>query len=260
MINHKSSKKSKLFSVILSPVIFILIWYITAFFVNAVLILPFPHQVVVRLIALVQTKSFWLSFGVTVLRVFISFLISFVLGFVLGILSADYGLVNKLLVFPLNVIRATPLVAFILLALFWFKSGTVPVFVAVLMSLPVMLTASQNGFEKNQENQEKLFKAESRGFKGISAFVYIRLPGAMPSVLSGAESAFGLCWKVVAAGEVLSIPQLAAGSLMQRAQVHLETVDVFAITAALVMVSVVCQWGLKFVSDKFSSKKHEKAL
>lgn len=226
---------------IISPLFFFMLWYIISRIINAPLILPYPHVVALRLIEISKTQLFWLSFGATVFRVFAAFVISFILGFFTGLFSADYSIVQNLLSFPLNVIRSTPLVAFILLALFWFKSGSVPVFVAVLMALPVMITASEKGFAKNSENQEKLFKANCYGFTGFKAFWYIRLPSAMPSLLSAAESSFGLCWKVVAAGEVLSIPRNAAGSLMQKAQVHLETADVLAVTFTLVIISFVCQ-------------------
>ena len=131
-----------------------------------------------------------------------------------------------------------------------------PVFVAVLMCLPIVITASQKGFEGNSENLEKLFKAKSRGFTGFKAFRYIRLPAALPAITAGAESAFGLAWKVVAAGEVLSIPRHAAGSLMQQAQVHLESDDVLAITGFLVLFSCLCQ----FAFSKISSKNDKKTL
>ncbi len=233
--------KAKFTAKIFSPVLFILLWYGLARIVNAALILPYPHSVIIRLITLVQNKNFWLSFGMTLLRVFISFKITLILGFVFGLLSADYPAFKNLLAFPLAVIRATPLIAFILLALFWFKSSAVPVFVAVLMSLPVMITAVEKGFEHNNENLNKLFKASCYGFTGIKAFYFIRLPAARASLVSGAESAFGLCWKVVAAGEVLSLPRHAAGSLTQQAQVHLETTDVLALTLVLVIFSIISQ-------------------
>ena len=224
----------------LSPLIFLLFWYGLSFFINAPLILPYPHVVVQRLFVLAQSTQFWLAFLFTILRVFAAFLISFVIGFFFGLISADSSIFKNLLSFPLGVIRATPIIAFILLALFWFHSGIVPVFVAVLMSLPVMITAAEKGFEKNPENQEKLFKASCYGLTGIKAFRYIRLPAAMPSVFSGLESSFGLCWKVVAAGEVLSIPHYAAGTIMQKAQVHLETADTLAITLAIILISLLC--------------------
>ena len=243
--------KAKLSAKILSPVLFIILWYGLARIVNAALILPYPHSVIIRLIALVQNKNFWLSFGMTLLRVFISFKITMLLGFILGLLSADYPAFKNLIAFPLAVIRATPLIAFILLALFWFKSSAVPVFVAVLMSLPVMLSAVEKGFEHTKENQEKLFKASCYGFNGFRAFYYIRLPAAKASIYSGAESSFGLCWKVIAAGEVLSLPKYAAGTMMQQAQVHLETCDVLALTLVLVIFSIICQ---KIINHYFCKK------
>ena len=238
-MSRKMTRKRKLFAKIISPAAFLLIWYALAFFIDASLILPYPHRVIIRLFELIQTSTFWLALLFTMLRVFAAFIISFILGFFLGLISADCECFKNFMIFPLGLIRATPIIAFILLALFWFQSGTVPIFVAVLMSLPVMITASQNGFEKTPENQEKLFKAACSGFTGCKAFRYIRLPGAKASLMSGAESSFGLCWKVVAAGEVLSIPHHATGTLMQKAQIHLETPDVLALTIALVLMSMV---------------------
>lgn len=226
---------------ILSLLLFVALWYTAAFFINAPLILPYPHKVFASLIILIQKQRFWLSFCATVFRVALAFFISFVSGFFLGLFSADYPVVKNLISFPLAVIRATPVVAFILVALFWFSSTVVPVFVAVLMALPVVITGAESGFSKNAENQEKLFKASCAGFFGIKAFYYIRLKGAMPALASCADSAFGICWKVVAAGEVLSLPRNSAGTIMQRAQVHLETADVLAVTFVLIVTSILTQ-------------------
>ena len=226
---------------ILSVLLLVALWYLAAFFINAPLILPYPHSVFVRLCALVQTLLFWKSFAFTFIRVILAFVISVVIGFAMGLVSADFPPFKDYIEFPLALIRAMPVVAVILPALFWFKSDTVPVFVAVLMALPVVTTAAQRGFESTPESRELLFRARSRGFTGWKAFRYIRLPSAAPALTSGAESAFGLCWKVVAAGEVLSIPRFAAGSLMHQSQVHLETADTLAVTVALVFVSWACQ-------------------
>ena len=239
----------------ISPIILLLIWYALAAIIAAPLILPFPHSVLIRLCELSRTMLFWKAFTVTFMRVLIAFMISLIAGFFLGLIAADSKLFAAFLEFPLSLVRATPLIALILPALFWFSSDVVPVFVAVLMCLPIMITASQKGFEKNPENIEKLFKAISRGFTGFKAFRYIRLPAAMPAFLSGAESSFGLAWKVVAAGEVLSIPRNAAGTLMQQAQVHLETTDVLAITFTLIIICYVCKQLLSWIASSLRAKR-----
>ena len=157
--SNSSKRAAYITAKILSPFICVLIWYAAAFLIKAPLILPYPHAVLVRLIQLAQTQKFWLAFTYTFCRVGIAFCISVVLGFFAGLFCADSKIVKNLMHFPLGVIRATPLIAFILIAIFWFQSGTVPVFAAVVMSLPVMITAGEKGFEKNNENKEKLFKA-----------------------------------------------------------------------------------------------------
>ncbi len=240
---------------ILSPFFFLLVWYAVAAIIRAPLILPFPHSVLFRLFELACTSFFWRAFSFTFLRVIVSFIISFAAGFFLGLFAADCKAFKAFIEFPLALVRATPVIAFILPALFWFTSGIVPVVVTVVMCLPIVITAAEKGFEKNPENIEKLFKANSRGICGLKAFLYIRLPAAKPALLSGAESSFGLSWKVVAAGEVLSIPKNAAGSMMQQAQVHLETCDVLAVTIALVLISALCQLGIRLLIEAHSKNQ-----
>ena len=69
-----------------------------------------------------------------------------------------------------------------------------------------------------------------------------------------------MSWKVVAAGEVLSVPRLGAGALLRQAQVHLETADVLAVTSMLVFVSWLIQkiaayiHSLHFPSKNLKSK------
>lgn len=247
-------KKEKLCKII-SPFFLILVWYLLAAAIRAPLILPFPHSVLIRLFELASTTVFWKAFVFTFLRVILSFIISLITGFFLGLFAADSKAFSSFLEFPLSLIRSIPVIAVILPSLFWFTSNIVPVFAAVLMCLPVIVSASQKGFQHNPENLEKLFKAESRGFTGLRAFVYIRLPSAGPALLSGAESAFGLAWKVVAAGEVLSIPRHGTGSLMQQAQVHLETVDILAITLTLVIVCYLCMHLPKWIATSLRSSQ-----
>lgn len=247
--------KKESFCKIISPFFLILVWYVLAAIISAPLILPFPHSVLLRLFKLAASLFFWKAFAFTFLRVIIAFLISLIAGFLIGLLAADYPSFAGFIEFPLELIRATPVIALILPALFWFTSGIVPVFVAALVCLPLVTSASQKGFEPNSENIEKLFKAKSRGLTGFKAFRYIRLPAAGPALASGAQSAFGLAWKVVAAGEVLSIPRQGTGSLMQQAQVHLETVDILAITLTLVIVCYLCMHLPKWIVSSLRSSQ-----
>ena len=201
--------------------------------------------------SLVKTKAFWQAFAHTFLRVIISFAITVVIGTALGIAAGFSKFLRDFFELPLAVIRATPVVAFILIALFWFKSGTVPVFVSVLMTLPIMTTAVTNGFSKADEKLMGMAKVFCLTRSQI--FKYIQFPSLVPFLLNGMVSSFGLTWKVVAAGEVLSLPKYAAGTMLQKAQVHLETSTVIAVAIILVLVSFAIERLFIYAVKRISS-------
>ena len=238
---------------ILSLVVIVAAWFIVARIINAELILPSPVKVFSSAVDLVKTQAFWRAFAQTCLRVVISFGITVLLGTIIGIVCGFSGFIRDFFELPLSIIRATPVVAFILIALFWFKSGTVPVFVCVLMTLPIMTTAVSNGFSKTDEKLLAMSKVFN--FTRGQVFRYIQLPSLVPFFLNGMVSTFGLCWKVVAAGEVLSLPKLAAGTMLQKAQVHLETSTVLAVAIILVTVSFIIERLIMLAVKKFLEQR-----
>lgn len=129
--------------------------------------------------------------------------------------------------------------AFILIALFWFNSSTIPIFVSVVMTLPLISTSVVSGFENTEE--KILQMAKIYNFTFFQKLLYIKLHYVFPYFLSGISSAFGLTWKVVVAGEIISLPKKAVGTIMSQAQVHLETQQVIAYTIILVLISFILE-------------------
>ena len=245
------NKTKTIAAYILSVLVILAAWIFVSKLINAELILPSPLEVFSSMGSLIKTKAFWQAFAHTFLRVIISFAITVVLGTALGIAAGFSKFLRDFFELPLAIIRATPVVAFILIALFWFKSGTVPVFVSVLMTLPIMTTAVANGFSKADEKLMGMAKVFCLSKSQI--FKYIQFPSLVPFLLNGMVSSFGLTWKVVAAGEVLSLPKYAAGTMLQKAQVHLETSTVIAVAIILVLVSFILEQLFMSVVKRFSS-------
>jgi NitT/TauT family transport system permease protein len=244
----KAFTSSKPAAYCLSTVFLFAVWEAAAHAVNAPLILPFPGQVLRAFLLMCRKTSFWQNVGATFVRCMVSFALSVVLGTIVGVLCGISPFLKNFFSFPVEIIRATPVVSFILLALFWFTSSQVPVFVSVLMTLPVMATATAQGFAKKDKNLEAM--AHVYSFTKRQIFRWITLPSVLPFFFSGAVSAFGLTWKVVAAGEVLSLPAKGAGTIMQTAQVHLETADVAAVTFVIVVLSFGLEKLFAFVVRK----------
>jgi NitT/TauT family transport system permease protein len=107
------------------------------------------------------------------------------------------------------------------------------------MSLPVLTSAISAGIKNT--DKKLLAMAKVYGFSRKQKILHIYLPSMVPWFFSGADSALGLIWKSVIAGEVLTLPKGSLGSAMQTAKIHLETQDVFAWTIAVILCSYMTE-------------------
>ena len=60
----------------------------------------------------------------------------------------------------------------------------------------------------------------------------------IPYVLSSGKAALGLAWKAGVAAEVLALPKVSIGKMISDAKLYLETVDLYAWTLAIILLSV----------------------
>lgn len=235
----------KIIAYISSIFFLLLIWWIAALLTGSALILPSPLSVVKTGLHLAVTLAFWKAFAFTFLRILTSFAISIVLGFTAGFLFSRSSFLKHFFEPYFSILQVTPVVALILVVMFWFKSNTVPVFVALLMTLPVMTNSVYHGFVSVDPKLKELAKVYN--FSGIKAFFHISLPSAYQSIKLGIKTIFGLTWKVVVAGEVLSLPKYSIGTMLQNGNIHLETERVMAVTLLLVVLCFVLQKIVEFL-------------
>jgi NitT/TauT family transport system permease protein len=226
------------------------LWAIAALAVASPLVLPDPYLALRTLARLAALPAFWLAVGGTILRVLEAFLASAALGACTGMLTGFSPAFGQVLSPSLTAIRATPVLALILLAMFWMPSGAVPVFVAILMAFPVFHTAFLSGMQAL--DKDLLEMSFSFHVPASTRLLRLRIPAARGYILSGARNALGLSWKVVVAGEILSQPRFALGTAMQDARLSLETASVFAWAIATVVLCGVSEYLLGLAARRFS--------
>ena len=227
----------------LSGILIVLgIWTIASAAVSSSLVLPGVAEVLVSLFALAKKASFWLAVSGSLIRVTEAFLVSLIMGTMSGILSAILPAFDDVLAPSLTVIRATPVLALILIAMFWLPTGAVPIFAAFLMAFPVVHTSARAGvlsLDPELLEMAKVFKVPF----GVQVF-RLRLPAARRHMLAGARNALGLCWKVVVAGEVLAQPRHALGTGLQDYRLSLDTAGVFAWAITTVLICGLSEFAL----------------
>ena len=116
----------------------LVVWQLAALAVGQSFILPGPAAVLGTLIQLAGVPSFWQTALLSLVRVLAGLLAGTLLGALTAALTCASRWADVLLSPAVRVIRAVPVVSFILFVLLWTRRGLVPVVVSALMVLPVV--------------------------------------------------------------------------------------------------------------------------
>ena len=114
------------------------VWTALALLVHRELLLPAPWVVVRRLCELAATGAFWRITAVSIGRVLLGVLGAVVLGVALAVACTASKTADALLCPLMTVVKSTPVASFVVLALIWIARDWLPVFIALLMVLPVV--------------------------------------------------------------------------------------------------------------------------
>ena len=227
----------------LGTIAFLAAWIVAARVVDSEIVLPSPLRVLQTVVELFPTRRFLEALGATFVRGIVSFAVSLPLGVAVGVACGLSRAFRSALSPLLTVIRATPVLALILILLVWLPSGAVPIFAAFLMAFPVVVSDVQQGVlsvDPGLLEMARLFRLRRRD---LVWSVYA--PSVFPYLESSAYATLGLVWKVVVAGEVLSQPLRALGTGMQNARVQLETAEVFAWASAGILLCALSDFALR---------------
>jgi NitT/TauT family transport system permease protein len=233
----------------------LLLWWLGARLFQIPLILPSPDAVFRETFGILGDTGFLVQVGQTTLRALGALAGSAAIALPLGMVAGRNHRIEALVAPTVLIIRAVPFISIILLAIIWFTSGTVPVFVAVLMVLPILYEggyAGIRGVDPKLEEMTRLFQ--------LSLWRRIQdlwVPGAARTILGSVRSASGIAWKVTVAAEVLSVPRNGIGTRMGEARLYLETERVLAWTVALIVLAGITDRCIVRAEGRFRDGRDE---
>lgn len=217
----------------------IAVWEALALCIGSELIIASPVQVARVFFGMLFKADAWRSLGFSLARISLGFASALVLGSALAAVSARVQAVKILLAPITSVIKSTPVASFVILAIIWFGSANLSVFISFLMVFPVIYLNILKGIEsvdKDILEMAKVFSI-SPGRKAM----YIYMPSLMPFVNSACSVALGLCWKSGVAAEVIGISSGSIGERLYRAKLYFETGELLAWTAAIILISTALE-------------------
>lgn len=241
----KSDKLPGFLRKVFVTVFWLAVWEFSALLIGRELLVASPLRVAVRLFELSATGNFWIVTAISLLRVLSGFLIGNVSGIIVAALTFRIKPLHHLLAPLLTVIRVTPIASFIILAIVWMKNGLVPVFISFLIVLPIIWSGVSAGL--GSVDRQLYETAVMYGFTTRKMIFKLYIPSIMPFYKTAMINAVGLAWKTGVAAEVLCTPAFSIGRQIYESKLYLETVDLFAWTAALIIISLIIEHLIKKV-------------
>lgn len=231
--------KNKKYAII-SSVVIILLWELSAKTVDNSLKIPSPKETVVAFFTIVNGKYFYLEIFNSLKRVILSFLISLSAGISLGII-AGFVLPIYYLLHPIILIqRAMPTMGVILLSLIWLNREIAPILVGALIIFPIIYSAVVNGIRNIDKKLLEMTKIYE--FSRRRKLLHLYLPSIRSSLMSVSAAAISLNIKVSIAAEVLSQPRYAIGTGLQMEKVSLNTAGILAWSAIAIILAGFFEW------------------
>ncbi len=211
------------------------VWQGASLAVGSHVLLVGPWEVAVRLTQLVPTPGFWSAVGRTFGRITLGFVLAAVVGVLLAALSAASRWTQALVAPLVATIRSTPVVSFIILVLIWADASWLATIVSFLMTVPIIHATVYSGIlERDRSLLEMASVFRVSRWRRLGA---IDVPGVLPYFAAGCRTGVGLAWKSGIAAEVIGLPSGTIGERLYQGRLFLETADVFAWTAVVVLVA-----------------------
>ena len=213
-------------------------WQALALLVHNPVLLVGPWETLLALIQMLPTAEFRRGVGGSLFHILGGFLLGAALGFGLGLLSYARPFLRDLLSPVIGVMKAVPVVSFVVLVLIWAGSRGLSLYVTAAVVFPLLYLNTLEGLRGTDPRLLEL--AEVYRMKYPARLRGIYLPQLRPQLLGALELAVGMAWKSGVAAEVIGQPVGSLGNSLYRAKIYLETDKVLAISAVTALLS----WGL----------------
>ena len=229
-------KQKQLFRRVGAVVFWLAVWQCAAMAVGQEVFLVSPLQALHTLFGLLPRKEFWQRVCFSSGRILLGFALGTVVSAVLAAAAESCPAAETLLAPVMQLVKATPVASFIILALVWVRGSSLSVLISFLMVLPVMYSAVRTGIESADPQLREMAQVFHLPLGRRLRAVW--LSAVLPAFRQGCSVALGICWKSGVAAEVIGLPDGSIGDALYRAKITLSTGELFAWTFVIILLSV----------------------
>ena len=217
------------------------LWQWAAAAVGQEVFLVSPVRALSTLVGLLPTGAFWGRVAFSSGRILLGFGLGCLCSAALAVAARLSGAVEVLLEPIIQLVKATPVASFVILALVWVRGRELSILISFLMAVPVLYSALRTGMAS--ADAQLLEMARVFRLPWGRRLRAIWLPAVLPAFREGCRTALGLCWKSGVAAEVIGLPDGSIGDALYRAKITLSTGELFAWTFVIICLSAAFEKG-----------------
>ena len=227
------------------------VWQCAAAAIGQEVFLVSPVQALRTLVQLLPQADFWYRVGFSSGRILLGFGLGAGCSIVLAVLAEVLPAAEALLAPVMQLVKATPVASFIILALVWVRGASLSVLISFLMVLPVLYGAVRTGIRAADPQLLEMAKVFRLPLGRRLRAVW--LPAVLPAFRQGCSTALGICWKSGVAAEVIGLPNGSIGDALYRAKITLSTGELFAWTFVIIVLSAAFEKLFLLLLDRLSA-------
>jgi NitT/TauT family transport system permease protein len=214
------------------------------------IILPSPLEVLDSFIYITQNENILKTITITFLRLILGLFSASTLGIGIG-LGMGINKKFKDFIYPFIIfLQAAPVISFILLALIWFDTPFIPIFVLCINSFPNLAI---NVYEGIANVDKKLL--EMSNFYKVKKSKLIKklyIPSIISHILASARIILSNAFKITVMAEVICKSSNGIGSKINWAWINIETANIFVWTIIIVILSFAIEkQSIKYLKRRF---------
>jgi NitT/TauT family transport system permease protein len=218
----------------------VVLWKSASVLVASPELVPAPEQVMIEFARTIISVDALPDIGATLVRGLAGFALATVAALIFGVAAGARSAFNAFFLSFLVIMRATPVVAFILLLLIWFDTVWVPVIIAFITMFPIIYTNVARGVQEVDPALREMVRVYRIPAHERLRSVY--LPSVSAFLFSGISTALGFGWRAIIIGEVLSQPPHGIGARLREAFAYFDVKQVISWTVCAVLISYGFEW------------------
>ena len=225
-------------------------WLLLSIIINNQFAIPKIDKTFGALANLFSTKNTYYIIGRTLLRILLAISIGFAVSVILVILST-LSLKFRAFISPvITLLKTVPVVVVILLFLFLFSRNTVPIYVALLVIMPLMYEAMLNGITNIDESIINETKMISKTNLFVIKRVY--LPLTKPYIILSILQSLGLGLKAMVMAELIAYTKNSIGKEMSDYRAFMDMEYIFAWGIIMITIVIISEIFIRKIKKRIT--------